>query len=204
MNNMDKLCKIIEEELGKIAEKGLNTGNLETAYKLIDMYKDIKNTEYWDTKGEYYMAVLDEMNGGYSQENYSMANGYSERGRRRDSMGRYSREGGGYSRNSYDSGESYNGESFARGGRGYSNRGYSREGNGYSRNGYSGAYDDYMDAKHSYRAGKTPECKQRLMDNLEQYMDDFTQQMEEMLRDSDCQEERATIKRYIEKIKNIA
>ena len=67
MNNMDKLCKIIEEELGKIAEKGLNTGNLETAYKLIDMYKDIKNTEYWDTKGEYYMAVLDEMNGGYSQ-----------------------------------------------------------------------------------------------------------------------------------------
>ena len=42
------------------------------------------------------------------------------------------------------------------------------------------------------------------MDNLEQYMDDFTQQMEEMLRDSDCQEERATIKRYIEKIKNIA
>ena len=42
-----------------------------------------------------------------------------------------------------------------------------------------------------------------MMENLEQYMDDFSQRMEEMLRDSDCQEERATIKRYIDKIKNI-
>lgn len=203
MNTMDKLCKIIEEELGKISEKGLNTGNLETAYKLIDMYKDLKNTEYWETKGEYYMAVLEEMNGGYSQENHSL-NGYSERDRKRDSMGRYSRDGNGYSRNSYDSGDNYNGDSFARGGRGYVSRGYSRDSRNYSGNGYSGYYDDYMDAKHSYRSGKTPECKQRLMDNLEHYMDEFTQQMEEMLRDSDCQEERSTIKKYIEKIKNIA
>lgn len=197
MNTMEKLCKIVDEELGKIAEKGLNTGNLETAYKLIDMYKDLKNTEYWEVKSEYYMSVLDEMNGGHYQANHSMNDGYSERGRKRDSMGRYSRNG-------YENGESFIGESYAKGGRGYSNRSYNRDGNNYSRNGYSGAYDDYMDAKHSYRSGKSPECKQRLMENLEQYMDDFTQQMEEMLRDSDCQEERATIKRYIEKIKTIA
>ena len=42
------------------------------------------------------------------------------------------------------------------------------------------------------------------MDTLEDYMDDFSQKMEEMLRDSDCAEERTTIKRYLDKIKNLA
>ena len=32
-----KLMQNIKEELDRIAEKGLNTSNLETAYKLIDM-----------------------------------------------------------------------------------------------------------------------------------------------------------------------
>ena len=194
MRDMEKLCSVIEEELQKIAEKGLNTGNLETAYKLIDMYKDLKNTEYWEMKGEYYMGMMD---GGYSEADggYSSGN-YSERGRKRDSMGRYSRESG----NSYN-----NGSSYARRG-GYSNRGYSREGGGYSERGYSGndRYDEYMDSKQSYRSsGKSPECKQRLMDTLEDYMDDFSQKMEEMLRDSDCAEERTTIKRYIDQLKNL-
>ena len=68
--------------------------------------------------------------------------------------------------------------------------------------GYSG-YDRYMDSKESYRANKSPECKQRLMDTLANYMDDFSQKMEEMLRDSDCAEERTTIKRYIDQFKNL-
>ena len=42
MEKMQNLCKIIERELEKIAEKGLTTSNLETAYKLVDMYKDLK------------------------------------------------------------------------------------------------------------------------------------------------------------------
>ena len=33
-----KLMQNIKEELDRIAEKGLNTSNLETAYKLIDMF----------------------------------------------------------------------------------------------------------------------------------------------------------------------
>ncbi len=194
MKDMTRLAERICEELDKIAEKGLNTGNLETAYKLVDMYKDLKNTEYWEQKGEYYMAVLDEMQGGageYSQRNYG-ADDYSER-RRRDSRGRYSRDGGQMG-SSYDGGSSYRG-------------GYSRNRGGYSRNdgGYSGdTYDRYMDSKMSYRDSKSPECKQRLMSTLEEHMDNFTHQMEEMLRDSDCQEERTTIRRYLDKIKNLA
>lgn len=196
MHDMNKMLDVICDEIKKIADKGLNTSNLETAYKLIDMYKDLKNTEYWCTKGDYYMAVLDEMQGGYSEA------------RNRDSRGRYSRESE-YSNegNGYDGGSSYrgrrSGEHYVRGH--YSRDGYSRN-DGYSRDGgYSGnRYNEYMDSKASYRSNGSPECKQRLMSTLEEYMDDFSRQMEEMLRDSDCAEERSTIKRYLDKIKSIA
>lgn len=68
MRDIKDLCARIEDELSKIADNGLNTGNLEMTYKLIDMYKDIKNTQYWDKKVEYYNAVLDEMRGGYNDD----------------------------------------------------------------------------------------------------------------------------------------
>lgn len=197
MEKMQKLCKIIEQELGKIAEKGLTTSNLETAYKLVDMYKDIKNTEYWETKGEYYDTVLMEMQGGYSEGNYSMMDDdYAMRGRKRDRMGRYSREDG------------MGGQSYARGGRDGrgNNRGrnqYSRDG-GYSQNdgGYS-MYDRVMDAKQSYRSDKSQDSKQRLMESLEDYMDDFTEKIKEMHRDSDTPEERELLERFMTKLQNI-
>ena len=75
MRDIKDLCARIEDELSKIADNGLTTGNLEMTYKLIDMYKDIKNTQYWDKKVEYYNTVLDEMRGGYNDD-------YSERGRK--------------------------------------------------------------------------------------------------------------------------
>lgn len=83
MRDIKDLCARIEDEISNIAEKGLTSGNLDTAFKLIDMYKDIKNTEYWDKKGEYYMTVLEQMRVG----------DYSER-RGRDNMGRYSASDG--------------------------------------------------------------------------------------------------------------
>ena len=192
MEKMKKLCELIESELSKIAEKGLTTSNLETAYKLVDMYKDLKNTEYWETKGEYYDTVLMEMQGGYSEGNYSMMeDDYSMRGRKRDRMGRYSREDG------------MGGQSYARGGR-RDNRGrYSRDG-GYSMNdgGYS-MYDRFMDAKQSYRANQSMDGKQRLMDSLEEYMDDFTEKIKEMHRDADTPEEREMISKFMGKLQNI-
>lgn len=182
---MEKLCRLIEDELKRKSEAGLTTANLDTVYKLIDMYKDLKNTEYWDVKAEYYMAVLDEMRGGYSQDG-----GRSERrGHRRDARGRYSGD------DNYDDG----GESLVRRGEHYVRGHYSRADDGRSRD----PYERYIDSKHSYRSGKSSECKQRLMETLEEYMELFSNQMEEMLRDADCTEERDTIKRYINKIKSI-
>lgn len=193
MRDMERLCEIIEEELGKIADKGLNTGNLETAYKLIDMYKDMKNTKYWDTKAEYYMAVLGEMQGGNSY-NYSMAmdeDGHSMR-RHRDSMGRYAREDG------YDRGNSYGGNSY-----GY-DRNNSMRGRGYSMSGGDEDYQRYMDSKRSYRSGdKSSDCKQRMIDALERHLDKLTDEIGELSRDSDCTEEKNTILRYVDKLKRM-
>lgn len=82
----DKMLEVVCEEIDKIAEKGLTTGNLDTAYKLIDMYKDLKTVEGMD---DYY-----------DDERYSQARGRMRA--KRDSMGRYSRR--------YEDGNSYNDE----------------------------------------------------------------------------------------------
>ena len=58
MRDIKDLCARIEDELSKIADNGLTTGNLEMTYKLIDMYKDIKNTQYWDKKVEYFTTLF--------------------------------------------------------------------------------------------------------------------------------------------------
>lgn len=190
MEKMKKLCELIETELHKIAEKGLTTSNLETAYKLVDMYKDLKNTEYWETKSEYYDTVLMEMQNG-SEGGYSMMeDDYAMRGRKRDRMGRYSRDDG------------MGGQSMARGrdGRG---RGYSRDGSYAMNDGGYSMYDRYMDSKQSYRSNQSMDGKQRLMDSLEEYMDDFTEKIKEMARDSDFPEEKEMINKFIGKLQNI-
>lgn len=148
---MYKMCESIAEEISKIADKGLTTSNLETAYKLIDMYKDLKTVEAMEGDG-------------YSQNGYSM--------------------------NGYDNGNSYvrRGEHYVRGH-------YSRDnGDNYSR---------YSQAKYDYRHSRADGDKMRIMDSLEDYMQELTDKLEDMINDSDSQEERQTIQRYITKIKSI-
>lgn len=179
------MLEVVCNELDKIADKGLTAGNLEHAFKLVDMYKDLMETEYWDVKKDYYRSEqgysrTNHGGGHYQQEQYH--DGYSER-RRRDSMGRYSRND-----SSYDGGNSYGD--------------YSRN-NNYSQRNHEN-YERYMDSKQSYRASQNSDCKQRLMTTLDEYMDSFTKQMEDMLKDSDCREEKETITRYLKKLQQIA
>lgn len=63
---MHKLLDRVEKELENIADKGLSSSNLDTTFKLIDIYKDIKESNYYD-----------EQSGSY------------DGGRMRDSRGRY-------------------------------------------------------------------------------------------------------------------
>lgn len=72
---MNDLLKKVENELDKIGDKGLTSSNLDTTYKLIDIYKDIKESKYYEKmcKEDSYDA------------------------RRRDSQGRYMENDRGYS-----------------------------------------------------------------------------------------------------------
>lgn len=52
MINLEELLRKVQKELEAIGEKGLSMSNLETTYKLIDIYKDIKEACYYETKTE--------------------------------------------------------------------------------------------------------------------------------------------------------
>lgn len=186
MTEMENLISRICAELDKIAKQGLPTSGqgAEIVVRLITMLKDLENIKYWQRKGEYYDTALEAMRqelDGYSERGYSRDGDYSGR-RRRDSRGRYSRDG--YAmRGDYDGGNSYHGGRDMRD---------------------DDSYDRYMDEKHSFRSGnKSGSCKDRLARSASEYMEGFTQRLKDMLRDSDCQEEREAIMRCIDNIRSI-
>lgn len=184
----ERLCERLEMEAGKILDKSeMTTGGLDSLFKIIDIMKDIENMKYWDKKCEYYDAILDEMHGGYSERGYSRDGGYSER---RDSQGRYSRNDGWMP--DYDRGASY------------ANRGQHYVRGHYSRAEGPDSYQRYMGEKQSYRAeGKSEDCKHRMLEALEDHLEMLTKEISDMGADADCREERETIKRYMEKLRNM-
>lgn len=184
----ERLCERLESEASKILDKSeMTTGGLDSLFKIIDIMKDIENMKYLDKKCEYYDAVLDEMQGRYSERGYSRDGGYSDR---RDGQGRYSRNDGRMP--DYDRGSSY------------TNRGQHWVRGHYSRAEGPDSYQRYMGEKQSYRSeGKSEDCKHRMLEALEDHMEMLTQELGEMSKDSDCREERETIKRYIDKLRNM-
>lgn len=158
----EHICK----ELEKKGQAGIkSTADLDTVWKLIDAYKNLLKIDMLQEASEY-----------------SHDGEYSER-RRRDSMGRYSREGG-----NYDGGSSYR-------------RGYSRDG-GYS--GYSEARDRYMEDKHSYRSSRSPESKRDMNVSLHDCMTKLKEELQEMMSSADTREERDKIKEMIQEIGHLA
>ena len=132
MHYMETLKDLLCAELEDYAEKGqkankMSAGDLEAIHKLTDTVKNILKIDMLEEESGY------SEDGTYMGEGRiygtSYESGYSERGgssyargrgryAKRDSMGRYSRDGG----MSYDDDMSY-----ARGGRGGNRGGYSRE-----------------------------------------------------------------------------
>lgn len=158
----EHICK----ELEKKGQAGIkSTADLDTVWKLIDAYKNLLKIDMLQEAEEY------------------SHDGYSER-RKRDSMGRYSRDGGG----NYDGGSSYR-------------RGYSRDG-GYS--GYSEARDRYMEDKHSYRSSRSPESKRDMNVSLHDCMTKLKEELKEMMSSADTREERDKIKEMIQEIGHLA
>ena len=165
-----KMQEHICKELEKKAEAGIkSTSDLDTVWKLIDAYKNLLKIDMLQEASEY------------SQDDGYGRDGYSER-RRRDSRGRYSREGGG---TSYDDGSSY------------------RIGYGHG-SGYSEAKGDYMEAKHSYRSTRSPDSKREMNASLNECMEKLKEELHEMMSGADTREERDKIKEMIREIGNLA
>lgn len=163
----EQICK----ELEKKTQSGIkSTTDLDTVWKLIDAYKNLLKIDMLQEAGEY----ADEY--GYSQNN-----GYSDR-RKRDSRGRYSREGGG---RGYEGGSSYR-------------RGNGRDG------GYSEAKGDYMEAKNSYRSTRSPESKREMDVSLHDCMTKLREELQEMMSNADTREERDKIRDMLKEIGNLA
>ena len=82
---------------------------------------------------------------------------------------------------------------------------YSRH-DGYDRgNPYNhGAYDRYMDAKHSYRSSRSPEHKKEMSGYLGEYKDELKEIVNGLLSGADTREEREEIKKMIREIGNLA
>lgn len=72
---MDKLLGRVEKELENIADKGLSSSNLDTTFKLIDIYKDIKEADYYDSQvGSSYDAQRRDSRGRYMGDRDSWKN----------------------------------------------------------------------------------------------------------------------------------
>ena len=139
MEYIEKIKKMLCKELDEYAMKQkLTGGDLDMIWKLTDTVKNLDKIEMLEEESEGYSEARGGRGrGGRGRSSYAMGGSsydddmmYSERrgrGRnaRRDSMGRYSSEGG-----SYEGGSSYDdyseegsyrgGSSYERGGRGYS------------------------------------------------------------------------------------
>lgn len=86
---MRELLEKVERELEKIGDKGLTSSNLDTTFKLIDIYKDIKESEYYQHMCEdekSYDARRRDSRGRYMGHD---EDDYDARGDRGGSRGRY-------------------------------------------------------------------------------------------------------------------
>lgn len=91
-DKMEELLKRVEKELDGIAEKGVTSSNLEMTYKLIDIYKDIKEAKYYD-KMNYSTNYTDRYERGrYDRDNYGYMDDRTVRymNRMKDGMDNYS------------------------------------------------------------------------------------------------------------------
>lgn len=48
----EKVKELVETKIEKLMETGIQVGNIDYFYKLIDIHKDIENEEYWKIKKE--------------------------------------------------------------------------------------------------------------------------------------------------------
>ncbi len=48
----EKIKSLVETKIEKLIETGIQVGNIDYFYKLVDIHKDMENEEYWKVKKE--------------------------------------------------------------------------------------------------------------------------------------------------------
>lgn len=175
---MHRLLEKVENELENIANKGLTSSNLEAAYKLIDIYKDIHEAKYYKTETEKEKEEgRYEARGGrgrYSEGDYDRY----ERGGRGGSSG---------SSNSYNARGSYN--LYNIDDRTQRQMERMREGMEY-----------YDEGRGRYRGGDSEE---RMIDGIEMTMSAICNFVECLYDYAETSKEKEIIRKHIEKMKKL-
>ena len=168
----------VEEKVKKAGGSKMSAGDLEYIHKLTDTIKNIDKIEMLEEGEEGYSEATDFMGEG-RMYGMSYARGGRGRGRnaRRDSMGRYSRDGG----SSYEGGNYEGGGSYARGGQGGGNRGGGRGGNRGGGSYAGGSYGYSMD------------------DGIEEMME----KAEELLEMAENSQQKQAIHRFIKELERM-
>lgn len=68
---------------------------------------------------------------------------------------------------------------------------------------HGGAYDRYMNAKHSYRSSRSPEHKKEMATHLSDYKDELKEIAQGLLNGADSREEREEIRKMFREIGNM-
>lgn len=179
---MEKLKELVEEEIKKVEEKGLEMGKLEQLETLVDIHKAISNEEYWKNKEEKAMRYgnYDEYNEGYE--------GYGRR--RRDSRGRYM-EG------RYNERGGTDGRDRMRGSYGH----YMPYPEMYMDRMMDGM-EGYMEGREQYNRGNYG-AKGQTVESLEKMLEGIVAFVEDIQQDPEQKEEKEVVNHYIKKLKEM-
>lgn len=166
----DKIKEQVEKGIDMILEEGLQSNNLDTLYKLVDIHKDLANEEYWESKEE----VMEMRYRGYGEygndyEREHRGREHYGRGRKRDSRGRYM---------ATDT-RRYRGEEMM--------------------DEMHEAYRDYSDGREEMHMGNYG-AKADTMKSLEYMMESVVDFIEMLKKDATSQEEIQLIQHYTKKI----
>ena len=189
---MEKLKELIEEEIKKTEESGLNMEKLEQLETLVDIHKAISNEEYWKNKEETAMRY-----GNYGEYNEGYGEGYGRR--RRDSRGRYM-EGGyneGYSRGRYNERGTTDGRDRMRGNYGH----YMPYPEVYMDRMMDGM-EGYMEGREQYNRGNYG-AKGQTVESLEKMLEGIVAFVEDIQQDPEQKEEKEVVNHYIKKLKEL-
>lgn len=82
-NLKEDLVKQVDKQIEEILDEGIHPDNIEMLGELVDIHKDIKNEDYWESKEEVYKMKYGNEFGTYGRRGYREMDNYGRRGRYR-------------------------------------------------------------------------------------------------------------------------